>query len=740
MTLNASAAAYAWFAEAIHAEGPQVWEDWWRPAEEIVNGGTTVIWSEPWPHDLWVAQGLKQGGSAYSVVQTWEADEPLDTWPRLRASALDPVLGPELTSTGADALQSVVSTATSREYAHRDVLDLLLGWRAAARQEHWRAITDPAPLRAWFVTGWLDSVLGSSLSSVVLSPTEDDDLTLTETLRRFDIALRIGATRQDPQIDLEAAMTVLYTAAWVQGEAIPTTTTQGQSRTTGDHWRWLSHPLLGPDLLDAVQVTSGLLVSPPLLRALLSAVSEGTIRTLMGLGVLRRWALGLRALAWLESAIGHPWREVTRNDLATFAFASVAPWWPRATLAVSHRSADVKPVLAGSRLWGHHAVAIDATTVPSRETNTGLIWRLFAATPAIVRVHSALYEQSPWCRREAELTAYLRDVSDFMVGRRVADVEIGALAQLADLIPPTEDVAPNPAPPPDSPPPAFPPRTIVLDVPSYPPVVVALLAAVATLRLLHGLIENAVVVNAIAGALSRGDPLEIPPPTNHPDGWTLHYEVFGALAEHSEGDQPVVALASEYPADQLELDVEDIVNRLPDLRHTVCSAVDILAGLEWNREVRRWFADRWGNRVVVDCRGIDAQEWATEPGHGIKRSMVELDLDTLVFVLQDRGQEAHRWPVIGDQDAPLMTQHLSNQLEWLSHGFALPTWLAAYVSLPEFDLAPGVVDAAFEALAPAFNAFEGLVAPTEYSEVFAMDPTPYLAALGEIDDPAERDR
>jgi hypothetical protein len=42
--------------------------------------------------------------------------------------------------------------------------------------------------------------------------------------------------------------------------------------------------------------------------------------------------------------VSAPWRDVRPADLACAASASVKPEWPRRLLAISHRSAEVKPV------------------------------------------------------------------------------------------------------------------------------------------------------------------------------------------------------------------------------------------------------------------------------------------------------------------------------------------------------------------------------------------------------------
>ncbi len=62
--------------------------------------------------------------------------------------------------------------------------------------------------------------------------------------------------------------------------------------------------------------------------------------------------------------------------------------YARRLFAISHRSADVKPRLWHMNVWKSCRYAIDATYIPPSETNTGMIWSLFATSAAIVRVRN----------------------------------------------------------------------------------------------------------------------------------------------------------------------------------------------------------------------------------------------------------------------------------------------------------------------------------------------------------------
>ncbi|WP_410667715.1 hypothetical protein [Amycolatopsis sp. cmx-4-68] len=700
--MNASASAHAWLAGELAAAAPTLWADWAASLRTALGAGADLIWTEPWPHDYWVSQGIHYAlnGVSNQVIQTWDPGRTLEDWPLLEAGAASLVPPGSGRTTDSAALDRVLAAARPLPYAHEQQL------------ERFTSMEDVVP--AEVVRAWVDAVFGHALGGLAFAATDDAQVLADEGWRRFTTLWQLTAASQVPrQVHVVRAVEALYTAEWEDGEPSLVPAPQGQPVRAADHWHWLGCPLDAADLREALHTAAGLLVSPPLLRLLIDVTREGGELVPLGLCVLRRWALGLRAMAWLEEAITHPWRDVRLVDVSAFAFAAVAPWWPRPSLAVSHRSAEVKPELIRTALWGSAHVAVDAMTVPNRETNTGLVWRLFAATPSIIRVRSATYEASEWCRREAELLQYLLDGSDFFRGRVVADVtDLPAV----DRTP----IARRSARDPD-----FPPNTLVLDVPSFPPLIVTLFAAMGTLRLLNGLVQDVGTVNRIADALARGRSLSLEPPTNDPGGWQLHYQVFGALARAAGTTRAPVRLKPEYPQRQLEADLRDYVLRIPDLRRTTCSGLDVLAALEWDHELRRWFTDAWGSqRAVVDCRPLDVEAWSSDAAHGVQRGILEVRTETLLFIVQDAGQKVRRWPVIDRRDTPILTQHVEGQLRWLSAAKTLPTWIAAYTALPEFEFGPGLIRAAIDSLAPEFAAHTHLSVPRTYPDVFAMEIGP----------------
>ena len=237
------------------------------------------------------------------------------------------------------------------------------------------------------------------------------------------------------------------------------------------------------------------------------------IRCVLVFRVLRRWLLSLKALAWLVGMLSHEWQWVRVWDLSCSAFASISPTWPRPRIAISHRSGDVKSILHNSAFWGSADTAIDAQKVPAWETNTGMIWQLFAATPIIARVNSPNYQTSVWCMREFEMSQFFVDSMDFLQDRRIINLVPNQLFDIA-----TSFEAPHPrsqsllASKRDQ---DFPPTVFVLVVPQLEELISKLFAAIATLRLLHFLIRDTGHVNKLGADLTQGREVDLPAPTNN---------------------------------------------------------------------------------------------------------------------------------------------------------------------------------------------------------------------------------
>lgn len=713
-----AAGAYAWFRTAVRRIDPELWESWWQWLDRKFGDDTTILWTEPWPHDYWVAHGVQhaiEGVPLPLAYQTWSHRGALDDWPLFGATEWDLFPPGVSRSTSSAALDDVLAQAGPLEYDREYSLAQLI----SLSDELQRTSTEEASqarLQSQFIRAWLSSIVGNTFSSMFRAPSTDADLLYHVTIRRVDQAMGAFEQTHHLRMDLAEAIETFYCATWPDGLPIKVPTQQGQSLEWRDHWFWLTRELEPERLREAVGIVARLLVCPPIMDAIGYLISRDRPVSALGLCVLRRCALGLRTLAWLEAAATHRWRDVRLADVATFAFAAIAPWWPRPSLALSHRSGDTKPQLMKLGLWRAPDVAIDAMTVPTGESNTGMVWRLFAATPAIARVRSETYTASLWCRREVELTQYLLDHSDFLRGRIVADVSVQQTISV-DRAMSSRNLLPDRS---EQNQPLFPPSTLVLDVPSYPPLIIGVLAAVCTLRLLRTHYGDTGVANRIADELVAGRPVDLPPPTNHPQGWIIHYAAFAVLGRYSRRHKSPVRLSRRYPRAEAALDMTEIAEQVPDLTQAQAGGVDILAALEWNREIRRWFSEHWGSRrTVIDCRRFDVSGWSDDPRHAVKRGMLQLRSEALTFVMQVAGQSVDSWPGLGYNDPPILTVHLPDQHSWIDASFALPTWVDVYASLRTLRLDRALVDAMRTALDDQFTPLAKLPRSRKPADVFA---------------------
>ena len=248
------------------------------------------------------------------------------------------------------------------------------------------------------------------------------------------------------------------------------------------------------------------------MRALSSDRPE--LRT-VALAVMRRWLLALKSMSWLEASGLETWSHVRAQDLACFAFSALEPEWPRRILAVSHRSADVKPVLSTMRLWRSSRCAVDASYVPSWDTNTGMVWGLFGATPVIVRVRSPAYADSVWCLREAELAEHLVERRDFASNRWVLDIDVSRVPSL-DGAYAVWDPGGEAAPGRQGLFREFPPAVQVWTPPPMPVWDVAMLRASAALRVINVMLGDSELTNRLVEDLLLHPDLPGPAPRNNP--------------------------------------------------------------------------------------------------------------------------------------------------------------------------------------------------------------------------------
>ena len=388
----------------------------------------------------------------------------------------------------------------------------------------------------------------------------------------------------------------------------------------------------------------------------------------VALAVLRRWLLALKAMTWLETASLARWDDIRPQDLACFAFSSVRPDWPRRVVAVSHRSADVKPALVTMRAWRSSRFAIDASFVPAWETNNGMVWALFGATPAIARVHSSGYYESVWCRREAELMQYLIERADFVSDRLVLDLEQSALRSLDKAytvwnvsdVPQAIEAAFS----------EFPPLSQVWTPSPMPDWEVKMFRASAALRAMNVLLgPDPDLTNEVVGVFLRGrHDLPFSPPTNNPGGWDDYASIFidlqGALG--ADATEPALRVPPDYGNEVLYDD--ELLERVPDLSSGEPALGDVLVALEFLRTEWPILVDqRQGRLLAVNCRGLSRETFAGDDRLSVHRGLLAIRLPVPIWVIQTAGQEVETWGLPGDP--PIFTEHVPNQFSWMMEIF-----------------------------------------------------------------------
>ena len=173
-----------------------------------------------------------------------------------------------------------------------------------------------------------------------------------------------------------------------------------------------------------------------------------------------------------------------------------------------------------------------------------------------MRVHSASYAESVWCRRERELTEYVLKESDFLTERWIVDIDQAELPRLDDVARVWQESQSQRSPLRF---PEFPPLTEVSSPGPRPVWETRLLRAAAALRVMRvfaGSLQTE-LVNELALHLQTGGDLPAPSPTNNPDGWRAYGRILLEACEPC-GVPPselAIRLPSEYDETQQQLEV-----------------------------------------------------------------------------------------------------------------------------------------------------------------------------------------
>jgi hypothetical protein len=213
---------------------------------------------------------------------------------------------------------------------------------------------DDAMISADQIRAWLSTAFGDLLMGIALTPVGDAQFrdrvaqqvakrisnldSLPEDVRRLDF--------------LDYGCATLYSTQLTPAGMRTAFVRQGQGEEWQQHWAWLSMPQDTDTMQATLDLAGRLLINEPLLMGLASTIRSGNeLSRKRALCVTRRWLLTTKVLAWVVEALRHNWRRVRPQDLACFAFSALSPAWPRRAVAVSHRSAEAKPVLTTLKLW-----------------------------------------------------------------------------------------------------------------------------------------------------------------------------------------------------------------------------------------------------------------------------------------------------------------------------------------------------------------------------------------------------
>jgi hypothetical protein len=516
------------------------------------------------------------------------------------------------------------------------------------------------------VRAWLSTALGHLLKAILLTPWDGTNKLFTGAISRLQFPLQVQLPGswandfEDRRLELLYNLTVNE-----QGDLVrPLGMRVGQGEAWREHWGWLSHDVTPASALQAVRLAAHLMRSPSLLLALAQGFSTNErYLQLVSLAVFRRWLLTLKTMTWLEAALQHSWEFARPQDLCCFAFNATKPEWPRRVLAISHRSADIKPILIEMKLWQSSRCAIDANYAPSWETNTGMMWGLFSAVPVIARIDSPGYRDSIWCRREKEITDYLAEGCDFRSDRWLLDVpdtQLRGLDAVSVSWTANDDNVSR-----GLPLTSFPPLCCVWSPGPLPGWEVKLLRAAGALRVMSVFLSDPGLVNQVADHLYTGHLLPPPAPTNNPNGWEAYASIFADLRSILPNlpDRLPIHLPANYsPDDQL---VDNLLSeRIPDLSTATYDVRDVLVALEWLRtEWPMMVEERRGDFTMINCQELTEELWTQRIELSLLRGLTSVRTPGPIWFLQRAGQTVENWPLVGER--PIFTEHVSNQFRWL---------------------------------------------------------------------------
>ena len=671
--VNESAATLRWLVTHFGMEGADggpvqsAWNEARSAMRQVTSGGQLIMQSVDWVSDFWLTRGAAT--TVVGLAPRWMPPDDIDQWPAFDVqSAIAPLADRSRRSAHDTFARAVRSTAVPvDDGSAAAALDRYLDLKASLVPR----LFDSAAIHTEHVRVWLASSVGHLLMSAALTPESDVDAMAGAVEYRLQVAQYI--CRQQETLDQlgDRSLEILYNARMqADGRVRLGAVRIGQGEEWRDHWLTLTFDVDAQDTLDAVRMAAVLMRCPSLVLGLGRALtsSDPSLR-MLAVAVVRRWILTLKAMAWLEAALQQPWSDVRPKDLCCFALNAVKPDWPRRVVGLSHRSKDVKPELRGMSVWRAGRFAIDANYVPSWESNVGMVWGLFAATPAIVRVQSPGYADSAWCRREREVMDYLLTQRDFLTERWIIDIEhteLGLLDRIAHRWNQESQTTSS------GPLPEFPPITEVCSPSLLPAWEARMLRAAAALRVMHTFLVGLTpeVVNRLALHLQMGGELPAPAPTNNPDGWQAYGEIFREACEASavaEGEL-AVRLPDSYGDEDRQADLL-LGQRIPDMQSGDPSLRDVLVAMEWLRVEYPQFVERGrGDFLAINCQRVSREAWKSGEEVSLHRGLAAMRsrLPVPLWIIQTADQDVEFWPLIGD--TPIFTEHVEAQFGWMLEG------------------------------------------------------------------------
>lgn len=668
---NESAATLAWLFKTLHLDQDEAasplrsaWNDIRERMLRSSRGGQLILQSVDWVSDFWLARGAIASPWGSSFAPNWMPPARIEDWPTFGVQDVIAAMPCNANRANRQAYLNSLKGTLSPKNPRRTAAAALaqyLELKAALVPQ----VFDVPAVQTEHVRVWLASSLGHILMSVALTPPTDSEALNQAILYRLSLPQKVGLQQGIVDEIQDRHLELLYNSrmlpdGWLQLSRVRT----GQGEEWRDHWLSLCFEVGAENTLEAVQIAARLLRCSALISGLQLGVasSENHLKEL-AVGVIRRWILTLEVMAWLEVALTQSWSDVRPQDLCCFALNAIKPDWPRRVVGISHRSKDVKPDLRDMRIWRAARCAIDSNYVPSWETNIGMVWGLFAATPAIVRVHSPAYTESVWCRRELELSNYLLAQSDFLTERWIVDVEMSELKKLDAIVEVWRAQYPQEA---TGILPQFPPLTEVCSPSPMPVWEARMFRASAALRLIHAEVQWATpeLVNKIAVYLQNGEDLPGVAPTNNPDGWRAYGAIFReAHLSESGPEELAVRLPSNYNEAQRELDLQ-MAQRIPDLQAGSPSLRDVLVAMEWLRVEWPHFLERnRGDYLAINCQRVSKEIWTSREEVSLHRGLVAMRLSTPLWIIQAGDQDVESWPLMGEM--PIFTEHVSAQFAWM---------------------------------------------------------------------------